>query len=111
MSTLRTAIGRGFTPLLAILALCLACAYPESSTRGTVESPALVVVGAPAGAILLIDGIAAGPAADFSGKKSLAVLPGRHLVELQLDGRSLVRREVFVDSQGIKTVDFTGVGQ
>jgi hypothetical protein len=107
-------MGRGFAALPAILALCLvclACAYPESSTRGTVESPALVVVGAPAGAILLVDGIAAGPAAEFSGKRSLAVLPGRHLVELQLDGRSLARREVFLDSQGIKTVDFTGVGQ
>ena len=91
------------------LALTLACALPESSTRGVTESPSLVVLGAPEEAILVVDGIRVGPATNYSESQSLAVLPGRHVVELTLDDRVLARREIFVDSQGIKEVDFSGV--
>jgi hypothetical protein len=97
--------------ILAAGLMSLGCAYPESTTRGRTESPSIQVLGAPEGSVLVVDGIEAGPAAEFAKGKSLAVLPGRHVVELRLAGRSLVKREVFVDSQGIKTVDFSGVGQ
>ena len=96
---------------LLALAAALACAYPESSTHGRTESPAIVVVGAPQDAVLVVDGITVGPAADYTGEKSLTVLPGRHVVELQQAGRPLVKREIFVDSQGTKTIDFTGTGR
>ena len=46
-------------------------------------------------------------ASDYGAGKALQVLPGRHVVELRAGGQSLARREVFVDSQGIKTIDFT----
>lgn len=89
----------------------LGCAYPESSTRAVEDSPSLQIHGAPKDALLMVDGILVGPARDYSEEKTVKVLPGRHVVELSRNGQVMARREIFVDAQGIKTLDFTGVGQ
>jgi hypothetical protein len=70
-----------------------------------------MVSGAPKDAVLLVDGIEVGPASQFSEDASVRILPGRHIVELKQGGRVIARREIFVDAQGIKTVDFSGTAQ
>ena len=60
--------------------LANACSYPKTSVRATKENSALVFKGAPATARVRVDGIEAGLATDYSGKRALGVLPGRHVV-------------------------------
>ena len=80
------------------------CSYPRTSVRATEENPALVFKGAPSQALVRIDGIEAGLAADYSGERSLRVLPGRHVVEVVDDGRVLLREEIFLSAGSIKTL-------
>ena len=93
---------------LAALALVPGCKSPESHTRSVDDSPAISISGAPAGAILVVDGIAVGSVVDYSEGKALRVLPGRHVVELRAGGQAIASRAIFVDAQGVKTIDFTG---
>jgi hypothetical protein len=57
----------------------------------------------------MVDGVVVGLAQDYSGERVLTVLPGRHTVGLIQGDRVVAQREIFVDSQGIKQIDFTGV--
>ena len=96
---------------LCLFSFSLACANPSSSTRGVTENPSLVFKNAPEGSVVYVDGLEGGPAVNFSGERSLEVLPGRHVVELRQGGQVIARREVVVDAQGIKEIDFTGAGR
>lgn len=89
--------------------LAVACAYPESRVETGDEMAAIMVIGAPEGARLIVDGIDAGPANEFSKDKRLSVLPGRHVVRLAVDGRSIAEREVHVGAGSIRTIEFTGL--
>ncbi len=90
--------------LVVSLLLATACSYPRTSVRSTEENSAIVFKGAPGTAGVRIDGIEAGTAADYSGKRSLGVLPGRHVVEVVDNGRVLLRQEVFLSAGSIKTL-------
>ncbi len=109
-SSVRSLLLRVFVLGLAAAALAFAsgCKNPDTHTRSVDDSPAISISGAPVGAILVVDGIAVGAAADYSQGKALQVLPGRHVVVLRAGGQVIASREVFVDAQGIKTIDFTG---
>lgn len=81
-----------------------ACAYPKTSVKAVEENPSLVFKGAPPTAQVRVDGLDAGPAADYSGDRSLTVLPGRHVVEVIDQGKLLLREDVFLSSGSIKTL-------
>jgi hypothetical protein len=90
--------------ILLALSFAGGCGYPKTSVKATEENPSLVFTGAPENAVVRVDGIEAGRAADFSGERSLSVLPGRHVVEVIGDGSVLLREEVFLSPGSIKTL-------
>jgi hypothetical protein len=91
--------------VMVIGALLCACALPETNVRTGAAAPSLIVNGAPAGAVLYVDGLAMGPAAQYDGKpKMLAVLEGAHRVELRQGDTVVYSEQAFVSSGEIHTV-------
>ncbi|HEY6100785.1 MAG TPA: hypothetical protein VIW03_15210 [Anaeromyxobacter sp.] len=89
----------------AALLFLAACAGPTTVVRSVDTRPALAVSGAPAGAVLYVDGQRVGDARAYDGQPNiLRVEPGTHEVELR-DGAGAVvfRQRVFVESE-LKTV-------
>jgi hypothetical protein len=84
--------------------LLYGCSYPKTSVRATQENPSLVFKGAPPTAQIRIDGLEAGLAVDYSGERSLSVLPGPHVVEVVDDGKVLLREDVFLSAGSIRTL-------
>lgn len=84
--------------------LATACSYPKTSVRAAEESSALVFKGASPTARVRIDGTEAGLANDYSGDRSLGVLPGRHVVEVVDNGRVLLQEDVFLSAGSTKTL-------
>ena len=97
--------------IVVSILLANACSYPKSSVRATEENSALVFKGAPSTARVRVDGMEAGLAADYSGKRSLGVLPGRHVVEVVDNGRVLLREDVFLSAGSIKTLNVSASEQ
>jgi hypothetical protein len=96
--------------LLAALMLS-ACALPQTNVRTGLPSPSLVVTGAPAGAVLFVDGLSMGPAAQYDGNpNTLAVLEGTHQVEVRSGATVLYGEKVFVSSGESHTVRVVGGG-
>lgn len=90
------------------LALALAaagCVGPTTTVRTVDTRPAIAVVGAPRGTVLLVDGIAVGDPASFDGNPNvLRVEPGTHVLEIRDGaGRPVFQQRVFVESE-LKTV-------
>lgn len=98
-----------FLVALSIL-LAVSCSYPKSSVKATEENSALVFKGAPETARVRIDGIEAGLANDYSGERSLGVLPGRHIVEVVDNGTVLLQEEVFLSAGSTKTLTVSASG-
>jgi hypothetical protein len=89
----------------AALLFLAACVGPTTAVRTVDTRPALAIAGAPAGAILFVDGQRVGDARAYDGQPNiLRVEPGTHDVELR-DGSGAVvfRQRVFVESE-LKTV-------
>lgn len=98
----------------AVLALLVAaslgglagCAirYPASGVEITDERPTIAFKGAPFGAVVFVDGLEHGRAANYDGvEKSLIVEPGSHLVEVR-DGSDVILSErVFLANRATKT--------
>lgn len=90
---------------LAAAALLAGCALPATETRTGSPRPALAVQGAPAGALLYVDGLLVGEAAHYDGKaRRLTVEEGPHRIEVKL-GNSLVHSQhVFAGAGETATV-------
>ena len=88
----------------AALALLAACAGPSTVVHTVDNRPAIAVVGAPAGAVLFVDGAQVGDAAAYDGNPGvLRVEPGTHLVEIRVGGQPAFSQKVFVEGE-LKTV-------
>ena len=93
--------------ILGIAALLLlgACTLPQTTVRTGSSQPSLVVKGAPAGAVLYVDGLAMGPAPQFDGNpKVLAVLEGPHQVEVRQGPSVLFHDKVFISSGEVHAI-------
>ncbi len=67
-----------------------------SVTRGE-DRPAIAIAGAPAGAILEVDGISHGAASQYDADPAtLLIEPGAHVVRVLLNGNVLLKRDVYV---------------
>jgi hypothetical protein len=79
----------------------MACAAPNTSVRTVDSRPALAFEGAPAGAQVFLDGVAAGAAGSYDGQPLvLRVEPGAHDVEIRdAAGRVIFRQRTFVESE------------
>lgn len=90
--------------MLAAGALAACIRYPSTDIRTTDERPTIAFTGAPEGAQIFVDDVAMGSASRFDGvTESLLVEPGNHVVEVRLDGRTLLSRRVHLGGRATKT--------
>ena len=81
-----------------------ACQYPTTNVEITDERPTISFKGAPFGAVVFVDGLEHGPAANYEGAdKSLIVEPGSHLVEVRYGGGVILTERVFLGNRANKT--------
>ena len=93
--------------LVAIAAL--AGCMPQTTVRTGMSPPTLMVTGAPSGALLFVDGLDMGSAAQYDGNpKVLAVLEGTHQVEVRFGSNVVHREKAFVSSGQSHTVAVGG---
>ena len=94
------------TPLaVSLLCLAAACAMPSTVVRTPDTRPGIAIEGAPAGAILFVDGVRVGEAILYDGQPNvLLVEPGTHTVAVKgADGAELLDQKIFVESE-LKTI-------
>jgi hypothetical protein len=91
-----------------IIALTLslgACALPETTVKTGSPRPQLAIKGAPADTILIVDGLAMGPASQYDGNpKVLVVEEGVHQVQIQRSGKTIHTEKAFVSNGETKTI-------
>lgn len=84
---------------LAVAACLTACAMPTTQVSTGAPRPTLIVQGAPADAILYVDGLAAGNAAQYNGvANSLLIEEGVHHVELRRGASVLMAQKIFASN-------------
>lgn len=94
---------------LAMALMISACVYPTSNTQQGGKETAIYFGQPPAGAHVFIDGLDAGPAAQFDGKEAvLAVTPGRHEVEIRVGARAVYEKDIYLGDGIVLKID---VGQ
>jgi hypothetical protein len=77
---------------------------PSTVVRSVDDRPTLAFKGAPDNAILFVDGIDMGPAAQYDGDpKVLTVEPGTHNVLVNIGAETIFEKRVFVESS-LKTI-------
>jgi signal peptidase I len=92
--------------MLLLATILSACALPQTVVQSGSMQPGLIIKGARIGSILFVDGLEAGPAAQFDGKpKVLAVLDGVHVVEIRQGATILFSEKVLMAGGETHTVD------
>ncbi len=93
--------------LWLLAAICLAgCSYPATQVSVGGGGPMLRVIGAPPSAVLIVDGVAAGPAQLFGeGGRALAVAHGTHHVEVRDGGGVFYGSDVYFGDDTTKTIN------
>lgn len=90
--------------LLAISAFLFSCSMPNTTVRTVDDRPTLAIKNAPENAVLIVDGISMGAAAQYNGApKTLAVEPGTHTVRITVNQEVLFEQRVFVEGS-LKTI-------
>jgi len=86
--------------LLALTTALAGCSMPVTTVRSVENRPGIAIAGAPADALVLIDGVSAGTAASYNGEPNVLIVePGTHRVVVHQGGTVLFDRQVFVDSE------------
>lgn len=81
---------------IALAAALAGCAMPATEVKTGSVRPALAVQGAPAGAMLYVDGLQIGEAARYDGKaQKLMIEEGAHRVEIRQGGTVLHSQQIF----------------
>ena len=83
--------------LLAALVLLGGC-YPKSQVYGVGNEGGLIFNVNPPEAEVFLDGVGQGPSSAFTEDRYLKVSPGKHVLELRLDGYETFSREIFVSN-------------
>lgn len=98
-----------YAPVLMIAALVSGCAYPVSGVEQGSGPSSIYVTTAPADAMLTVDGVSAGYAAAFNGKKKAVFLlqPGRHHVLVSGPSSVLFDKEIYVGAGAKVAVEIT----
>mgnify|MGYP006297962561 CR=1 FL=1 len=95
------------------LALLLGgCVYPSESVQTLDDRPMLSIKGAPDGAVLLVDGVEMGNAAQYDGdKRVLRIEPGTHSIQVRKGDTLYHQGQVYVGSGTAKTISVSGGAQ
>ncbi len=85
--------------------LLAACSAPSTTVRSVDTRPAIAILDAAPGAVLVLDGQTVGPAGSYNGSPNVLRLePGTHEVEIRApSGQVTFRQTIFVESE-IKTI-------
>ncbi|MBB3224415.1 hypothetical protein [Pseudoduganella umbonata] len=85
------------TMMTIVMAVALAgCALPTTDVKTGSLRPALAVQGAPAGALLYVDGIQIGEAALYDGKaRKVMIEEGAHRIEVKQGATLLHTQQIF----------------
>jgi hypothetical protein len=81
--------------LLTAVVLLGGC-YPKSQVYGVGNEGGLVFNVNPPEAEVFLDGVGQGASSAFTEERYLKVSPGKHVLELRLDGYETYTREIFV---------------
>jgi hypothetical protein len=96
---------RSWIPTLGLSLGIAACSYPVEQVRTTDERPGLLVQGAPQGATILVDGLAAGSANGAGGgPQVIRIEPGTHSIAVSANGQTLLNERIFVSGGATKTL-------
>ncbi len=92
---------RRILTMLPVLLALAACAMPQTTVRTVESRPTLAISGAPAGAVLVVDGQSVGEAAQYDGNPTVLKLePGTHRVEIRgAGGAVLYQQQVYMESE------------
>lgn len=97
------------TPIFLAAALLAACASPVTVLSSGSARAALAIAGAPAGATVVLDGVALGDAARFDGVAGvLALEPGMHRLEVRNAATPVYSSEVYLGSGETRTIGIDG---
>ena len=94
-------------PLLvaASILVLVGCQNPRGTVSIPTEGPRIRVAGAPAGAVLFVDGKAMGEARRFKGDPEvLQVAVGTHLVEIRQGDQLLLSQKLFFGGTEVRTL-------
>lgn len=91
--------------LLLAVSFLAACSTPSTTVRTVDTRPAIAILDAAPGAVLVVDGKVIGPAVNYSGQPTvLRIEAGTHDVEIRDPaGNTVYRQTIFVESE-IKTI-------
>ncbi len=91
--------------LLLSLGLISGCTYPKTEVKTVEERPTLAIQGAPENAVLYVDGLSMGPAAQYDGRGQVLLLEvGTHLIEIKQGSSLLYSEKAFLGAGATKTI-------
>lgn len=86
--------------ILVLVTALAGCSLPSTTVRSVDSRPSISIAGAPADALLLVDGVLVGKAARYDGEPNLLLVePGTHRIVIQQGGAVLYDQHLFVDSE------------
>lgn len=89
-----------------LLACLSACALPETSIKTGAERPRFTFPNSTPDLMLVMDGVAIGPAARYDGNPGvLLVEEGTHLLEIKRNGDTVHREKAFVGPGETRAID------
>ena len=93
------------TILFFLFVMVGGCVYPTTHVRTIDERPTIAVKNAPQDAVLFVDGLNMGTAAQFDGKaRSLAVETGTHKVEIRTSKGVIFLQRIYLGGGELKTL-------
>ncbi len=87
---------------MAVCVVLASCAprYPVTKVNTIDSRPTLSFTNAPAGSVVVVDGLKSGEAAQYNGKpKVLVVEPGTHDVAVTQNDKVIFQQTVFIESE------------
>jgi hypothetical protein len=95
-SIVRSIPGLSFPVMLLAALVLLGGCYPKSQVYGVGNEGGLIFNVNPPEAEVFLDGVGQGPSSAYTEDRYLKVSPGKHVLELRLDGYETFSREIYV---------------
>ncbi len=86
--------------VLFVSALLAGCSMPTTTVKTVDSRPGISISGAPDDALLLLDGVKVGNAANYNGEPNILIVePGTHRVVVQQGATVIFDQLIFVDTE------------
>lgn len=96
--------------VVIVLVLSFAgCVHPSTTVRTLDDRPLIGIQGAPAAAIIYVNGQDMGHASEYDGEDTaLRIEPGTHLIEIRDSNRVYFEDRIYAGSGSTKTINLGG---